>query len=195
VRVWTERHVAAVLEWTYGAEAARALEARGLVAERSRRTGRLRALAADGRRVFVFANDGVPRPTWRGAERLRAAAPFPRFRVVVDDDAAEFVAAGRSLFSRFVRSADPELVPGSAALLVDSRDRPLAVGRLTLAPLEMGRLRRGVAARVVAHARRPDPETEAPAADETLDAAQGINADASRSATADPEVGSRPRPP
>jgi 7-cyano-7-deazaguanine tRNA-ribosyltransferase len=156
---WTHRHVAAVLEWTYGADVAARLGPETLSAERSRRTGRLRALRdTSGSRVFTFANDGIPRPTWRGAARLVAAAPPPRFRIVVDEDAAPFVAEGRSLFSRFVRTADPALAPGASAVLVDARDRPLAVARLVLAPVEMGRFRRGVAARVVAHARRPEAE-------------------------------------
>jgi len=60
----------------------------------------------------------------------------------------------------FVVQADPALVPGASALLVDERDSFLAAGRLVLAPHEMARLRRGVAVRVTAHARSPAPEPE-----------------------------------
>jgi archaeosine-15-forming tRNA-guanine transglycosylase len=79
--------------------------------------------------------------------------------VVVHADATSFVREGRSLFSRFVLGADPALRIGETALLVDSDDMLLAVGRLLLAPHEMNDLRRGVAVRVTAHAKRPhEPE-------------------------------------
>lgn len=79
---------------------------------------------------------------------------------MVHEDAVPFVREGRSLFSTFVVQADPALVPGASALLVDEHDEYLAVGRLLLAPHEMGRLRRGVAVRVTAHARSRPVEAE-----------------------------------
>ena len=156
---WTVRQIASLLEWQYGAAVAAVL-APGLVGERSRRTGRLRRLLRDGEPQFVIGPDGLPRPTFRGGERLRAATPPGRHRVEVADDAVEFVREGRSLFSWFAASSDPALVPGASALLVDRSDSLLAVGRLLLAPTEMGRMRRGVAAWVTAHAKRPVPEAE-----------------------------------
>lgn len=162
---WTQRHVAALFEWQYGAEGAR-LAQRAFGTERSRRTGRLRALDHDGRRTFLFDHDGLPRPTFAGASLLHAALASPRARIRVAADAAPFVAEGRSLFSRFVLGGDSSLVPGSSALLVDEEDRLLATGRLVLAPVEMGRMPRGVAVRVTAHARAPqpryEPETDGP---------------------------------
>ena len=149
---WDARQVASLLEWRYGPTAAARL-VRGLQAERSRRTGRLRTILGNGEPCFVVGTDGVPRPTYRGALLVHAAVGPGRERVVVHDDATPFVREGRSLFSSFVVRADPALVPGASALLVDERDELLAVGRLVLAPYEMGRMRRGVAARVTSHAR------------------------------------------
>jgi 7-cyano-7-deazaguanine tRNA-ribosyltransferase len=156
---WDARQVARLLEWRYGAVVAPVVS-EGLRAERSRRTGRLRAIVRGSEPVFVVGTDGLPRPTFRGGARLHPALPPGRERVVVHDDAVPFVREGRSLFSTFVVQADPALVPGASALLVDERDAYLAVGRLLLAPHEMGRLRRGVAVRVVAHARSRAPEPE-----------------------------------
>lgn len=117
-------------------------------------------MVRDGDSRFVVGTDGIPRPTFRGAKELHAHLAPGRERVVVHDDAVPFVREGRSLFSSFVVQADPGLVPGASALLVDENDVLLAVGRLLLAPTEMGRLRRGVAVRVTAHARSPQPEPE-----------------------------------
>lgn len=156
---WDERQVARLLEWRYGAAVAPTV-AEGLRAERSRRTGRLRAMVRDGQPEFVVGTDGVPRPTFRGATRLHARLAPGRERVVVHEDAVPFVREGRSLFSTFVVQADPALVPGASALLVDENDSFLSVGRLLLAPNEMARLSRGVAVRVTAHARSRAPEPE-----------------------------------
>ena len=155
---WTARQVDSLLDWQFGTDAVGALEAGSLRGERSSRTGRLRAIVRDGQRQFVLLNDAVPRPTWRGAARLHASVPFPRQRIVVDPDAAPFVEAGKSLFSKFVRAGDAGLSPGSSCLLVDPDDRLLAVGRLVMAAGDMGRVPRGVAVRVTAHARGTEPE-------------------------------------
>jgi 7-cyano-7-deazaguanine tRNA-ribosyltransferase len=156
---WDARQVARVLEWRYGRLVAERAAA-GARADRSRRTGRLRAIYREGEPEFVLSTDGIPRPTFRGATRLMALLPVGRERVVVHPDAVPFVREGRSLFASFVLQSDPALVPGSSALLVDPNDTLIAVGRLLLAPHEMARLRRGVAVRVVAHARSPDSPPE-----------------------------------
>ncbi|MGD0250082.1 MAG: tRNA guanosine(15) transglycosylase TgtA [Thermoplasmata archaeon] len=158
---WTKYQVASLIEWRYGLAVAKEIVT-GLIGERSRRSGRLRAIRSEAAILFHIGTDGVPRPTYRGAERLRAVLPPGRERVTVSDDALPFVRGGRSLFSRFVVSADPALVPGSTALLVDRSDTLVAVGRLLLAPHEMPWLSRGVAVRVVAHAAAPEPPVDDP---------------------------------
>jgi 7-cyano-7-deazaguanine tRNA-ribosyltransferase len=158
---WTALQVEALLEWQFGPAVARTLGP-GLRGERSRRTGRLRSISRDGVPEFVVGTDGVPHPTFRGAERMHGSLVPGGRRVVVHPDAVTFVRAGRTLFSRFVVRADPDLVPGTTALLVTPADELVAVGRLVLAPHEMGRLSRGVAVRVTAHPNRPVPTEDGP---------------------------------
>jgi 7-cyano-7-deazaguanine tRNA-ribosyltransferase len=155
---WTRRQVQALLTWEYGPVVAAAI-APPLVGERSRSSGRLRAIHSGSRPAFNVGTDGLARPTYWGAEELRTLLTEGRGRIVVADDAREFVAQGRSLFARFVESADPALRPGTTALLVDRSDDLLAVGRLLLAPHEMRTMARGVAVRVTAHAHAPDADT------------------------------------
>jgi 7-cyano-7-deazaguanine tRNA-ribosyltransferase len=154
---WTRRQVTALLTWEYGPVVAEAF-APSLVGERSRSSGRLRAIASGVHPAFNVGTDGLARPTYWGGQELRAFLPEDRGRIVVADDAREFVAQGRSLFARFVVRADPALRPGATALLVDRSDELLAVGRLLLAPHEMRSMARGVAVRVTAHARAPDAD-------------------------------------
>ncbi|MCI4372812.1 MAG: tRNA guanosine(15) transglycosylase TgtA [Thermoplasmata archaeon] len=156
---WTRFQIHALLEWQYGAAIAIAL-APGLRGERSRRTGRLRSISLGPTPMFVVGTDGVPHPTFRGAERLHELLSPEERRIVVHADAVPFVRAGRTLFSRFVVRADPRLVPGTTALLVDPSGVLIAIGRLLLAPHEMGRLARGVAVRVTAHRSRPIPDDD-----------------------------------
>jgi 7-cyano-7-deazaguanine tRNA-ribosyltransferase len=158
--VWTRRQLERLLRWRFGPVVADAL-APSLSVERSRRTGRLRRFREGGEIAFVLGNDGLPRPTMLGAARLQRALAAGRERVVVNADAAPFAREGRSVFSRFVVTADPALVPGASALVVTEDDELLAVGRLLLAPSEMGRIRRGVAVWVTSHRGRP-VEEEAP---------------------------------
>ena len=156
---WDRRQTERSLAWAYGAAPTAVLAAR-LHAERSVRTGRLRRLRLGDEIAFVVGNDAIPRPTLLGASLLREALPPGRATVVVAADAAPFVREGRSLFARFVVAADPALLPDSSALLADEDDRLLGVGRLLLAPHEMPRMRRGIAAWVTSHAGRPEPAVE-----------------------------------
>ncbi len=153
---WDARQRHALLAWNWGETVAEDLERENLTVQRSRRTGRLRTLRVDGSPAFVVGDEGIPRPTWRGAKMLHAATCSPAARVRVEPDAVPFVREGKTLFSRFARAEDSSLRPGSSALLVDEDDQLLAVGRLMLTPHELGRFRRGVAAVITAHARRPE---------------------------------------
>jgi len=158
---WTRRQVEALLSLEYGRVIAEEL-VRSVQGERSRRTGRLRSVGRAGRTWFVVGTDGVVRPTFHGGAQLATLLGEGRGRVVASDDAAPFVTAGRSLFARFVVAADPALAPDQTALVVDRSDTVLAVGRLLLAPHEMGHFQRGVAVRVTAHASAPVPPDDAP---------------------------------
>jgi 7-cyano-7-deazaguanine tRNA-ribosyltransferase len=173
---WSERHLAAILEFQFGETAARELAVLGLSLERSRRTGRVRGLVRAGRRLFTVGPDGIPRPTWHGASLLKTALRRPARRLVVVPDAEEFVARGKSLFSKFVGGGDSSLSPGSSALLVNEDDDLLAVGRLVLAPFEMGRIPRAVAARVTAHAHRPEEALDEDGSDTRADPSYGPGA-------------------
>ncbi|MGA8276297.1 MAG: tRNA guanosine(15) transglycosylase TgtA [Thermoplasmata archaeon] len=173
---WTQFQIHALLEWQFGPAVAATL-ATGLRGERSRRTGRLRSISRDATPLFVVGTDGIPHPTYRGAERLHELLPAGERRIVVHEDAVPFVRAGRTLFSRFVVRVDPQLVPGTTALLIDPAGELIAIGRLLLAPHEMGRLSRGVAVRVTAHRSRPGPAEGAADDDAGADAERPLAGD------------------
>jgi 7-cyano-7-deazaguanine tRNA-ribosyltransferase len=154
---WTRRHVHGLLEWVWGRTLRERLVGEDLRPVHSRTTGRLRRVLKDGSSLLEVGLDGLPHLTFQGGSFLRPHLPYPAGRVVAAEEAAAFVAEGRSLFSRHVLEVDPETVPGSPVLVVDASDRLLAVGRAMLSSGEMSRWARGVAVRVTAHARAREP--------------------------------------
>ncbi len=85
----------------------------------------------------IRASDGFIVLNRKGAEFVHAALKPTRLRVVVSDDAAPFVARGKTVFAKHVVGADPEIRPAEEVLVVDSRDRLLASGKALLAGEEM----------------------------------------------------------
>ena len=113
------------------------------------KTGRVRQIVSGGRRIAtVRANDGFLILSTFGGEKLKAALPYPQKRVVVDADAAPFVAKGKTAFCKFVVDCDPEIRALEEVLIVDSDDRLLATGQALLAAPEMRAFRRGAAVNV-----------------------------------------------
>jgi conserved protein with predicted RNA binding PUA domain len=113
------------------------------------RTGRVRQIGlADKRIATVRANDGFLILSTFGGERLKAVLPFPQKRVVMNDDAAPFVAKGKTAFCKFVVDCDPEIRAYEEVLLVDTYDKLLATGQALLAAPEMRAFKRGSAVNV-----------------------------------------------
>lgn len=115
------------------------------------RTGRIRrATSEDGLIASFRSSDGFVIPTILGAERL-LELPFPRNRVVVNEDAAEFIMQGRSVFAKFVQTCDMEIRPYQEVIVVDGEDRVLATGKAVLNAEEMLSFSRGVAVKTRHH--------------------------------------------
>jgi predicted RNA-binding protein (TIGR00451 family) len=96
----------------------------------------------------IRASDGFVVLNRKGAELLHAFLKPPRLRVTVDDDAAPFVAEGRTVFAKYVTAADPEIRPAEEVLVVDADDRLLATGKAILSGEEMLAFRTGKAVAV-----------------------------------------------
>ncbi len=85
--------------------------------------------------------------TIEGARRaMEAKAPYLWVRV--QDDVADFIARGRSVFAKHVDDCDMEIRPEEEVMVVNSKSEVLAVGRAVLTGREMKTFRRGVAVRV-----------------------------------------------
>jgi 7-cyano-7-deazaguanine tRNA-ribosyltransferase len=83
------------------------------------------------------ASDGLFTLKLDGAKLLHHSFKKPFLRVVIEKDAVDFVKDGKSVFSKFVKDCDPDLRPYDECLVVDEKDRFLAVGRCILNKEEM----------------------------------------------------------
>jgi len=127
------------------------------------RTGRLRqVLEGDKRIATLRANDGFLILSAYGGQKLKEALPFPKKRVVMSDDAAPFVAKGKTAFCKFVLDCDPEIRALEEVLLVDKGDNLLATGQALLCAAEMKAFKKGTAVSVRSGVKGKDaaPESE-----------------------------------
>jgi uncharacterized protein with predicted RNA binding PUA domain len=113
------------------------------------RTGRIRQITLKGKRLAtVRAADGRLTLGIEGAQRLLAGLPAPAYRVVMNDDVAEFVGQGKNAFARHVTGADPSIRAGDEVIVVSSGDNLLATGEAILSGKEMLVFKYGVAVKV-----------------------------------------------
>lgn len=113
------------------------------------RTGRIRQVVEGDRRIAtVRASDGFLTLSAYGGQKLKEALPYPKKRVVMNDDAAPFIAKGKTAFAKFVIDCDPEIRALEEIILVDKDDNLLATGQSILAAPEMKDFRKGIAVNV-----------------------------------------------
>jgi 7-cyano-7-deazaguanine tRNA-ribosyltransferase len=137
------------LDWQFGVGAGAALTQGDLRLERSSATEKLRTVHLDGEHILSLrAHDGFFTLKAAGAKRLHAALPAPANRVVVADDSVPFNQAGKSVMCQFVEGCDPGLRPYDDCLVVDARDRLVAVGQAMMNAEEMADFGKGMAVKV-----------------------------------------------
>ncbi len=115
----------------------------------SKRTGRIRRIYLDGRILATLRpRDGLFSLTVAGAKRLWECIQPKRLWVKVKDEAAPFVAKGRSVFAKHVVDADEEIRPREEVVIISTKNEVLAVGKAVLSGKEMKAFKSGVAVRV-----------------------------------------------
>lgn len=112
----------------------------------SNKTGRMRDVTCSGKVLAAFrASDYVVIPH-ESARDIHARSK--QWRVVVEQDTAEFPASGKSVFAKFVKSCDPAIRAGMEVLVVDEHDALLACGQAVLCAREMRDFDSGLAVMV-----------------------------------------------
>jgi len=138
--------ISAVSDMQFGKGASKALFSGDIKIVKSKNTGKIRSVYCDDNHVLSMrAEDGLFTLKTCGAKLLHKSFKKPRLRVVIDEDAASFVREGKSVFAKFVVECDPDLRPFDECLIVDKKDKLLAVGRILLNRDEMLSFDYGVA--------------------------------------------------
>ncbi|NJE46601.1 tRNA guanosine(15) transglycosylase TgtA [Thermococcus sp. GR7] len=140
-------YVMAVAEYQFGGGAGEAFK--DAFVELSRKTGMPRQIKAKGKHLATFrAEDGLLTLGIEGAKRLHEILPFPRMRVVVDEDAEPFARKGKNVFAKFVIDADENIRPYDEVLIVNRNDELLATGQTLLNGRELKLFQSGLAVKV-----------------------------------------------
>ncbi|MCQ2086190.1 MAG: tRNA guanosine(15) transglycosylase TgtA [archaeon] len=141
--------VRATARYQFGIEATNALFRGKIDLVLSRKTGKVRNVISDGEHILSMrANDGFYTLRPEGAERIIELVPYPKFRVVVVDDAVPYILQGRNAFCQFVADMDPDIRPMEEVIVVDKDDNFVATGRAILTWDEIRSFRRGVAVKI-----------------------------------------------
>ncbi len=112
-------------------------------------THKIRHIYNNGKLLATLrAKDGFLALTVEGGKSLKRIFKPPRLRVRVIPGVEEFIRKGGNVFAKHVRNVDPEIRPGQEVLVVDNRDRLLAVGRTMFNAEEMLSFKIGVAVKV-----------------------------------------------
>ncbi|MEN6611605.1 MAG: PUA domain-containing protein, partial [Methanoregulaceae archaeon] len=77
-----------------------------------------------------------------------AFLPRPNYRVIVQDDVAEFIAKGKNAFAKHIVDADPEIRADDEVLVLDGQGKLLGTGAAMLSGVEMRNFKYGVAVQV-----------------------------------------------
>ncbi|MBU0496873.1 MAG: tRNA guanosine(15) transglycosylase TgtA [Candidatus Thermoplasmatota archaeon] len=146
------RRVAAVADMQFGKGYGKILLQPPVEILKSKKTGKIRRVLSKNHHVLSMrAQDGLFTLKIAGGTALHKNCSPPFLRVVVDDEASPFVQEGKSVFSKFVVSCDPNLRPYDECLIVDQNDTLLAVGRCLLTAQEMQSFTVGVAVKTREH--------------------------------------------
>jgi len=110
------------------------------------RTGRIRTVASNGKILASFRSGDLVCIPHGAARTLHKKTKS--WRVVVDQETAEFPAKGLNAFAKFVIGADPKIRAGMEVLVVDEGGALLAEGQALLSAREMLDFDEGVAVKV-----------------------------------------------
>ena len=137
-----------MLDYQFGRGTSAVLPRDGLDFFYSKRSDRLKLVNYQGELFATVRPNGAIALTLHSAAILMPSKEFLRNSVVIKDEVASFVRAGKSVFCKFVVKAGSHVLPGGEVLVLDEEGRLLAVGRARVPGPYMGEFNAGVAVKV-----------------------------------------------
>lgn len=138
IEVNDQRKIKYIADYQFGPDSGEALFKGDLQIVKSKKTGKIRHIYHDEKLIATLrASDGVLVMGKEGARRLHAHLPYPKNRVVVNEDSEPFALEGKSIFAKFVIDCDMEIRASEEVLIVNQKDELLAFGKSVLCGVEM----------------------------------------------------------
>src|SRR6266852_3680564 len=142
------RRIRVVANYQFGRRASKAFP-KTILITRSPNTHRIRHIYDNDELLATYRpRDGLLALSIAGGQALLQIFKAPRLRVKVVAGVEEFIKNGGNVFCKHVQDVDPELRPAEEVLVVDEKDRLLAVGRSFFNAEEMLSFKIGVAVKV-----------------------------------------------
>lgn len=120
---------------------------RGVELEYSRKNGRVKSVSHDGKLLCTLRIDGGIALTVRLAKMLLKSRAFATSCIEVDDDAAEFIIKGKSVFCKHVIRCGNN-VKAASDVAVINQGRVIAVGKAILSAELITSMKRGPAVKI-----------------------------------------------
>jgi len=133
IEVNDHKRIKMIADYQFGAGTGEGLFNEEVKIVKSRKTGKIRHIY-DGDELIATlrASDGVYVLAREGARRLHRNLPYPKNRVVVNEDAEPFAREGKSIFAKFVINCDIDIHAKEEVLIVNEQDQLLAFGKSIL---------------------------------------------------------------
>ncbi len=143
---WYRRKLKALLIYQWGESVGKIADSDELQVVFSKNTGKIRHVTLAADIIFtVVPTTGLLTPTFRGGEVLLQYDIDKKYIVIMEKDASEFVANGKSALAKFVVRADSNLKAGEEVLITDEKGQLVGTGKALLSGNEMSAFSRGVA--------------------------------------------------
>lgn len=138
-----------IANYQFSASAGRALFPKDIEIEYSPKTGRIRRIYHRGVLLATLRpRDGMFSLTIPAAKRLASKFKPPQFRVIVQDDVAQVIRQGGTVFAKHILKADHDIRPQEEVIVTNLQDEVLAVGRAILNGEDMITFNFGAAVKV-----------------------------------------------
>ncbi|MHA1125461.1 MAG: PUA domain-containing protein [Candidatus Heimdallarchaeota archaeon] len=146
---WTLQQLRKIAQYQFGDEFAAILVPDDVTITISKKTKKVReVLLGENRIATIRPTDGYFSIGLFGAQRIIAATKSPKLRVVVQNDISEFIIEGRNVFAKHVIKVDSNIHPEDEVIVVNEKDKLLAIGKAQLSAEYMLAFEKGIAVKV-----------------------------------------------
>lgn len=146
---WTLRQLRKTAQYQFGEEFATILVPDEIKITISRKTQKVReVLIGNNRIATIRPTDGYFSLGLYSAKLIIAATKPPKLRVIVQNDVSEFIEEGKNVFAKHVVNVDPNIQPEDEVVVVNEKDKLLAIGKAQLSAEYILAFEKGIAVKV-----------------------------------------------